>query len=450
MSSRTKGLIAPAYLLLCILLGGSAQSMRGNLALQVIAVAIMVWAAFRHRWSAGATKIPVILLMLGLLLVVLQLVPLPPSLWTAMPGRGGIAGGYGLLGSRLPWLPLSEAPYDSAADVSAILPALGMFTAVRVGHGDRAAAGTLLAGTVAAILVGTLQLAGGPDSPWRFYPITNTGAVGFFANSNHMATLLLASIPFAAALFVSRQSRRRGHGRTAGMAGITAAGLALLLIGVLLNRSMAALLLVWPVLLASAMLVPVGWRLRRFAAPLAAAGVVAAIVVLSFNPIESELPSAQSAEASVQSRQVIWRTTGHAIADNFPFGTGLGSFEPVYRLYEDPASVTATYVNHAHNDYLELTLELGLPGALLILAFLGWWAVRCVQIWRSNLSSPFARAATIASAAILAHSFVDYPLRTGTIAAVFGLCIGIMSRLERQSAEAAPASSTGARHVTIG
>ena len=30
----------------------------------------------------------------------------------------------------------------------------------------------------------------------------------------------------------------------------------------------------------------------------------------------------------------------------------------------------ATYVNHAHNDSLELALETGLPGILLLIAFL--------------------------------------------------------------------------------
>jgi O-antigen ligase len=142
--------------------------------------------------------------------------------------------------------------------------------------------------------------------------------------------------------------------------------------------------------------------------------------------------------------------TGEAIGESFPVGTGLGSFTAVYRLQENPENVDPTYINHAHNDYLELTLELGLAGVFLIVLFVGWWGVRVARIWTSNLSSPFDRAATIASAAILAHSIVDYPLRTSAMAAVFGMCIAIMARFRPRPVAAEQPSSMGVRHVRIG
>ena len=42
----------------------------------------------------------------------------------------------------------------------------------------------------------------------------------------------------------------------------------------------------------------------------------------------------------------------------------------------DPATIERTYVNHAHNDYLELALEGGIPAIVLMLLFLAWWARR--------------------------------------------------------------------------
>ena len=53
--------------------------------------------------------------------------------------------------------------------------------------------------TVAAVMIGALQIASGnpASSPWYFYEITNFGfATGFFSNANHMATLLVVTIPF--------------------------------------------------------------------------------------------------------------------------------------------------------------------------------------------------------------------------------------------------------------
>ena len=448
MRSKLRPLVAPAYLLLCIILGGSVQGVWANFALQLIGLAILVWVAERRENLAPHDRLPLLLILLALLVVALQLIPLPPEIWTRFPGRSGIARGYDLLAILRPWLSISELPYEAVSTTFALLPPLAIF-ALGATDNSRGMAGALLIGTALAIVVGALQVASGPTSAWYFYPITNTGAVGFFANGNHMATLLLAAIPFVPALLLSGKSQQRLRGKSAATITIAIAALGLILIGIALNRSLAALLLVVPVLLATGLMIPVGWRLRWVAVPLVVLGLAGAVAALSSNPLNST--SASSAkEFSLQSRQHIWRTTAAAIAETFPVGTGLGSFQQVYRLQENPDRVDATYVNHAHNDYLELAMELGLPGILLILAFFAWWGRRLAQIWSSNLSSPFDRAATIASAAILAHSVVDYPLRTSAMAAVFAMCIGILARFRPAERASARSDSTGPRHVTIG
>ena len=422
--------------------------MWANFALQLIGLAILVWVAERRENLAPHDRLPLLLILLALLVVALQLIPLPPEIWTRFPGRSGIARGYDLLAILRPWLSISELPYEAVSTTFALLPPLAIF-ALGATDNSRGMAGALLIGTALAIVVGALQVASGPTSAWYFYPITNTGAVAFFANGNHMATLLLAAIPFVPALLLSGKSQQRLRGKSAATITIAIAALGLILIGIALNRSLAALLLVVPVLLATGLMIPVGWRLRWVGVPLVVVGLAGAVAALSTNPLNST--SASSAkEYSLQSRQHIWRTTAAAIAETFPVGIGLGSFQQVYRLQENPDRVDATYVNHAHNDYLELAMELGLPGILLILAFFAWWGRRLAQIWSSNLSSPFDRAATIASAAILAHSVVDYPLRTSAMAAVFAMCIGILARFRPAERASARSDSTGPRHVTIG
>jgi len=448
MRSKLRPLVAPAYLLLCIIFGGSVQGVWANFALQLIGLAMLVWVAARREYLVPHDLLPLLLIVLALLVVALQLIPLPPEIWTKLPGRSGIARGYDLLAIRRPWLSISESPYEAVSTSFALLPPLAIF-AVSATDNSRGVAGALLIGTALAIVVGALQVASGPTSAWYFYPITNTGAVGFFANGNHMATLLLAAIPFVPALLLSGKSQQRLRGKSAATITIAIAALGLILIGIALNRSLAALLLVVPVLLATGLMIPVGWRLRWVGVPLVVFALAGAVAALSTNPLNST--SASSAkEFSLQSRQYIWRTTAAAIAETFPVGTGLGSFQQVYRLQENPDRVDATYVNHAHNDYLELALELGLPGILLMLAFFAWWGRRLAQIWSSNLSSPFDRAATIASAAVLAHSVVDYPLRTSAMAAVFAMCIGILARFRPAERASARGDSTGPRHVTIG
>jgi len=82
---------------------------------------------------------------------------------------------------------------------------------------------------------------------------------------------------------------------------------------------------------------------------------------------------------------------------------------------------------HAHNDYAEVALELGAGGVALVLLFLAWWAAAVWRAWRSAEAGPFARAGAIASAAMLVHSLVDFPLRTAAIAACFGACIALLA-----------------------
>jgi O-antigen ligase len=205
---------------------------------------------------------------------------------------------------------------------------------------------------------------------------------------------------------------------------VIGAGL-VILVGIALNRSLAAYGLLLPVLCASALIViPARSRARVWLAGAAIVLLVGAVGVIAKS---SASPGAMDAETSVQSREVMLRTTSHAIADFMPLGSGLGSFRNVYDLYEDAAEVTDTYVVHAHNDYAELALETGLPGIVLVLLFLAWWVAAVRRVWRSAEAGPFARAASIASAAILAHSLVDFPLRTAAISACFGMCLALLA-----------------------
>ena len=99
-------------------------------------------------------------------------------------------------------------------------------------------------------------------------------------------------------------------------------------------------------------------------------------------------------------------------------------------MFETPPEISQSYVNHAHNDWLELTLETGLPGLILAVLFLAWFAIATYRIWRrgdSGIDSLLAQAATITVTLLLAHSLVDYPLRTTALACLFGfvcaLCV---------------------------
>jgi O-antigen ligase len=215
--------------------------------------------------------------------------------------------------------------------------------------------------------------------------------------------------------------------RLSAIVAITAGIAILVVVGLALNGSLAGYGLALPVIVASILIIlPPGNRLRVWVIALAALLVIGSVAALETTAIgSSEIGT--HATNSVQSRGQIAGTTARAVKDFMPFGSGLGSFRGVYALHEQPDQVTDVYVVHAHNDYLEIALELGLAGMLLIALFLAWWAAAVWRAWRTAEAGPFVRAAAIGSAVVLVHSIVDFPLRTAAIAACFGMCAALLA-----------------------
>ncbi|MEA3058797.1 MAG: hypothetical protein QOE50_209 [Sphingomonadales bacterium] len=450
MPSAAKSSVAPVYLFACLIVGGSAQGIWQNMLLQLAGLGIIAWAAASgDEPLPTAAKAPLLILIAGLAVVVLQLVPLPASLW-ASGLRARIAEDYALLGQPVPLLPISLTPYGTLNTLFGVIPPVAVVCAILRLGAFRASwlAAALLAGAVAGITLGALQVVSpGASSPWYLYRETNRGvAVGFFANANHMADLLVVTLPFIAALATAGRGRNiQGY---SALLAVLAGAAVVVVVGIILNGSLAGYALAVPVIAASVLIVaPPSRRLRVPVAVVASLGLLAGIGALASTSIGSSRVG-QEASGSVQSRQEILRTTRRAIAGTMPLGSGLGSFVKVYRLYESPDRVTPEYVIHAHNDYAELTLELGLAGVLLIIAFLAWWAVAARQAWRTGGGGPYARAASIASAVILVHSLVDFPMRTAAISASFAMCLALL--IDRRPAQRQdPTDLRPARHLVV-
>ena len=428
MPDRMREAVAPAYLLMALILGGSAQGIWTNVLLQLSGTAIIAWSLMSApeeplarpvRWLAW--------IALGLFaFVLLQLVPLPASVWPSLGGRSQLASDFRLLGESAPALPLSLTPYETGATLLRVIPAVAMFCAIMRLRAYRKSwlAFALIGGTLAGILLGAMQVASAAPvgSRWYLYPQSSWGqAVGFFANANHMGDLLVVTLPFLAAVLAG--SRRKKVQQYSGIAAIVVGIALVIMVGIALNRSVAAYVLAIPVAVASLlMLKPASLKARALGMAGAGAFAIAAAIV-ALGPLGDRM---LGSSISVSSRAEMARTTTAAAIDFAPFGSGLGSFRAVYRLYENPDTVDRVATNHAHNDYLELALETGFPGVLAMLAFLGWWMLQAGTIWRSHGMRPYRRAAVIASGAILVHSFVDFPLRTAALSCVFAMCLALM------------------------
>jgi O-antigen ligase len=450
--------IVPVFLLLCLVFGGaSAAGFWQNMVLQLIAIVIIFWSLIVRRGSpmAPAGRQLLVLTVLMLLVPLLQLVPLPPSIWTALPGRAPVADAFELLGKPLPWLPLSLAPARTESSLFWLLPALAVLLGIIRLGGFRA---TWIAWTVASIAalsvaIGALQLADGTGSPMYFYSITNFGTtVGFFANANHLATLLVATIPFLAAIYLSARAKGRSVSRASGLLVMLGGAVAVVLVGIVINSSLAGIGLMAPTVAASGLLLLRSRRKKRLSplwGALVALLFVGAVAGIYLTPTSNNLTS-KGARSDPASRFQSFTISSRATRDYLPFGSGVGTFQNIYPSYEDPNRVTRFYMNHVHGDYIELALETGIPGMIVLVLFLLWWLRRTISIWRAEEADYFALGATIASAVILAHSLVDYPLRTAAISALFAACCALMAdpraRVRQRIREEAPENK--ARHLS--
>jgi O-antigen ligase len=432
MTHNLRLALVPAYLMLCLVLGGaSAAGFWVNLLLQLLALPIIIWALLARRSTPmpAAGRQLCLILALMLLVIIVQLIPLPPSLWTTLPGREPIAAGFRLLGQPLPWLPISLAPHETPASALWLLPAIAVTLGiVRLGaFKPKWIAWVIAVFTTVSVGLGALQISGGDPTNWYFYRITNVGfTTGFFANANHMATLLVCTVPFLTALYLNARSRGQSAQTSSGMFVILAGAMTVVVVGVVINTSLAGIGLSIPVVAASIlMLISRRKRLPGWSGLVVAALAALAVAIAFSAPFENNLTGTE-AKASQESRYTSFTKSLDAARDYMPVGSGIGTFSYIYRMYEDPTGVTQVFMNHVHSDYIEIALETGLLGLAVVLVFLSWWLARTIAIWRSEEPDHFARAATIASAVILAHSLVDYPLRTAAISALFAACCGLL------------------------
>lgn len=370
------------------------------------------------------------------LLCVLQLVPLPPAIWQALPGRTVIAEIDNATGLAEQWRPLNLTPMNGwYALVSLATPLAVLLLGIQLQKDDLYRLLPLLI-VLAAIsgFVGLLQVIGDPKGPLYLYRITNNGqAVGLFANRNHAAVLLACLFPMLA-VYTSISTGTVDQQRFRQFAAM-AAGIVLVPL-ILVTGSRAGMLMAIPALAATAILYRKpqegrvvrrgGTGLRPGAVHVIGAAVIISLVLLTILYSRAEAWDRLFRQSVADDlREDFWQVGLAMIWQYFPFGSGIGSFVEVYQLSEPATYLNANYVNHAHNDWLETALTGGLPAMLIMAAAIFFYVKRTWAVWcRSDADRravKIARLASVLIAIIALASFADYPLRTPILMAVFAI-----------------------------
>ncbi len=429
MSALTRSRATLVYLVLVLILGGaSAAGLMANVLLQVLGAGLIGWSLWGASPGAQHTGLRRFAVVLAILAAV-QFLPLPPVLWSHLPGRGAIAAGFELMQVPLPWLNLSLSPWHSLASLTWWLPALALFVALRAPDAPNGRQLVTVIAWVGAISVvlGGLQRAGGLG---YIYEITNVGeGPGFFANSNHQGSFLLCAVALLGGQLAGEAASSRRFDWRAGENTLRVGLLALLLLGVLVSGSLACVALLIPVVIALALIFLPSVHLPM---PLVLGAMIVMVagfaVFLLFGPVANDLTHT-STTAGI-SRQEFLITGSRILRDFAPFGSGLGTFQELYPRYENVAQIGSTFVNHAHDDLLEILIETGIFGLAAVFVFLAWFLPRATALWRGDRVRTVALAASVVIAVELIHSLVDYPLRTAAMSSIMAIAFTLLVRAQ--------------------
>jgi O-antigen ligase len=417
--------------------GGSRADTLSLVVLRPLAALFLAAGMLRSypRWKDF--WIPLGFALAATLLIALQLVPLPPAIWTDLPGRAPLIDVMRALDIPPVWRPLSmQAARTWNSLFAMMVPCATLLLCIAAGQRatQRLVPILIALGAVSALL-GLLQIIGSDTSPLYLYRSTDEGfANGLFANRNHHAAVIACLLPLLA---VAAHSRLADPRRRAAMRGVLGAFALFLIPLLLMTGSRAGLLLSGIGVTGAIWLYRLGARPRRmlhqtqgrysrirqhFPLILAVGGL---LLLVAISVAAARAPSIDrlfGAGMEGGRRLAVYPTILRMVPIYLPFGTGFGTFAEVFQINEPDAILGPTYLNQAHNDWLQIIIEGGIPAALLALVAL----IAFARLARDVLAQPvteriaplLARAGLVILVILGLASLVDYPVRTPSIAAL--------------------------------
>jgi O-antigen ligase len=151
---------------------------------------------------------------------------------------------------------------------------------------------------------------------------------------------------------------------------------------------------------------------------------------IGFNPIIERFLSIGEHLGEGDSRLDIWRDSLLIVKDH-PLGIGLGNFKKIYPVY-NVSMISDKRFFYAHNDYLHLLVEAGIPGFLALVSgffiFLGksFYKVKQMKPRHDPLRFFLAVGALSSLVSIAFHSFFDFNLHMPANLIYFVILIAIV------------------------
>jgi O-antigen ligase len=285
-----------------------------------------------------------------------------------------------------------------------------------------------------SLVLGALQLSHTGGWTWSLYAQFNEGfLVGFHANRNAEVDVLLIS---ALAFGVLMTMRLGGQRPTPLNWAALVMGVAALLVGAFMTGSRTGIALSVVMLIALAVML---WPVLNLKRSVSIGLGSAALVLPLLGVLLVQMPAVQKVvsrfEFTGEARWGIWADTMFAAKQVWPYGSGVGTIIPMLEAAEQLDLVQQLYPVRAHNDWLEWTMEAGLPG-LVVLAAVA--LVLLTMIVRALLSARKDGGDRVRMAQIIfaiglfmiigLHAVVDYPLRSMALSALAAVAAAFLTK----------------------
>lgn len=419
--------IFAGFLILVFFTGGSSRA--NVLSLPVLrplaAIALCAALAAVRLEDLKAHRFLVAFAALATVAVLIQLIPLPPATWSALPHRELPLRAVQSAGLYGEWHPLSLSPTGTRnAAYSLLVPLATLALGLCVGPADRQRMlWLLLALGGVAVLLGALQITTSPNMAFYLYRLSTPFVPnGFFANPNHNAAFMAGLLPMVA---FAASGIRGEVGRVPKELIVSMAAALVIVLIILLAGSRAGAVLA----LIGIAAMPLARRQanhgttrrtdRRVFAGIAISLVAIVAIALMFGRAAA-IHRVVAGDAVGDLRLRVWPIIAKEAFGYFPAGSGWGSFVEAFQIVEPYQLLKPTYLNHAHNDWLEVMMTGGAVGLALLLAVAIGWLIallRMRHVARHMAAIGWTGLATLLILGL--SSLVDYPLRTPCLQALF-------------------------------
>lgn len=427
------GLIAACATIAASLFFGGAATEMSTPQVAVISIALASGFALLARGGMQDLELPwlvLVAIIAVMALPLLQLIPLPPEIWRCLPGRAAETAIVDLAGGGRTARPLALNP-NTNLQLFASLTALTAFalTVARLDEKNILRLLRIVLGLAfIQFFIGAVQFATA-GAFLDFFGNSHKGwLLGTFANRNHAALFFASCIIITAALFEVR--RPNAHPRSAKLERVILIAIMLLwALAIIGTGSRSGIVLAFIAIAIGTYIATWGMRLPIWTWVAGATSIVVGIAVVMTSSRIQRLIERYDTVGDDQ-RWSIWTNSIKIIIDYMPWGTGFGSFKVVYNKIEPFNELLPTYVNNAHNDYLELLIETGFSGAIILGALFVMIILLVVRGVRIGIPQ-VSRHCVVGGGVIFifaCHSVFDYPSRRMATAVVLFFAFGLLLR----------------------